>query len=239
MPRQAFLSTVYGPRPHYGGEKRGAHMIKACGITRVEDAAAAARLGFDAVGMVFTPSPRRVDPDRARAISSSLPLRLLRVGVFVDEEVREVRRIMDHCFLDLAQLHGDESPREAARLGSRVIKAMRLRGPEELALLEEYPGVFAILLDAWDPDLRGGTGRTSDWDLAARAAAKTRVILAGGLNPGNVEEAIRRTRPFGVDTASGVESAPGRKDHILLAEFARRAREAFAAVSEEGAHARG
>lgn len=239
MPRRDPFSSTARPRPVRGRE-RGAGMLKACGVTSVEDAAAAARLGYDAVGMVFAPSPRRVDPKRARAVSSSLPPGLLRVGVFVDEDPREILRLMEYCFLDLAQLHGDESPRETARLGSRAIKALRPRGRQELGLIEEYPGVFAILLDAWDPDTRGGTGKRADWEVAALAAARVRVILAGGLNPGNVETAIRSVRPFGVDVSSGVETAPGTKDRALLAEFARRAREAFvSAASEEVPHARG
>lgn len=215
-------------------------VLKVCGVTRLEDAAAAARLGYRAVGMVFAESPRRVDPDLGRAISSSLPSTMLRVGVFVNEDRREVERIATYCHLDLVQLHGDESPREASYFGPRAIKALRPRSREELAMLEEYSGIFAILLDAWDPALRGGTGREADWDLAAEAAGRARVILAGGLGPANVGRAVRKVRPYGVDTASGVEASPGVKDHGLMAEFALRARDAATTAAEEkeeGAHA--
>ena len=210
-------------------------VIKVCGITRAEDAAAACRLGYDAVGMVLAPSPRRVSPDRARLISRSLPPSMLKVGVFVNEDPSEVRRLMAYCGLDLVQLHGEESPQEVARFGAKAIKALRPRHGDELAMLDDYPGVFAVLLDAWDPDLRGGSGRRCDWSLAERAAGRARVILAGGLDPANVGEAIARTRPRGVDVSSGVELGPGIKDHGLLRGFALAARAAFLAREEGGA----
>ena len=213
--------------------------IKVCGITRAEDAAAAASLGYDAIGFTFAESPHRVIPDRARSISRSLPPSMLRVGVFVNPDHGEARRLADYCGLDLVQLHGEEGPGEVARFGARAIKALRLRGPDELERLEDYPGVFAILLDAWDPVLRGGTGRTCDWELAASAARRVRVILAGGLNPTNVGKAIARVRPFGVDVCSGVDFLPGEKDHRLMRSFALAGRRAFGALARgEGAHGR-
>jgi phosphoribosylanthranilate isomerase len=210
-------------------------LLKVCGITRAEDAAAACEMGYGAVGLVFAESPRRVSPERAREICSSLPSSILRVGVFVGEEPAEIRRIMDHCGLDLVQFHGGEDPGEVMRFGGRAIAALRPRSPEDLERVADYRGVFAVLVDTWDPVLAGGTGRTCDWDLAARAALCNRVILAGGLNPANVGGAVRRVRPFGVDVSSGVESSPGRKDGVLLREFARAATGACnAGLEEEG-----
>lgn len=209
-------------------------LLKACGITRSEDAAAACRMGYSAIGMVFAESPRRVSPERAREICSVIPPSVLRVGVFAAEEAGEVKRIMDHCGLDLVQLHGCEGSGEALRFGGRAIAALSPRTPEDLERISDYRGVFAVLIDTWDPLLAGGTGRTCDWGLAARAALSCRVILAGGLNPANVGEAVRRVRPFGVDVSSGVEASPGMKDDVLMQEFARAAGEAYRAGLEEG-----
>ncbi len=208
-------------------------LLKVCGITRGEDAAAACGMGYGAVGMVFTASPRRVSPETARTICSELPPSVLRVGVFAGEEPGEVRRIMDFCGLDLVQFHGGEDPGEVMRFGGRAIAALRPRSPEDLERIAEYRGVFAVLIDTWDPHLAGGTGRTCDWDLASRAASRSRIILAGGLNPGNVGGAVRRVRPFGVDVSSGVEASPGVKDRALMREFARAAGEAGREATEE------
>jgi phosphoribosylanthranilate isomerase len=135
--------------------------------------------------------------------------------------------LMDYCGLDLVQLHGEEDPGEVSKFGATAIKALRPRGSEDLELMDEYPDVFAILLDGWNPDRRGGSGTTCDWDLVARAAEGRRVILAGGLNPGNVKEAVAKVRPFGVDVSSGVESSPGVKDAALLRDFISMARQAL------------
>lgn len=207
-------------------------LVKVCGITRIEDAREAHALGYDAIGLVFAESPRRISPEQARSISRSLPAGILKVGVFVNEEAGEVRRLMDYCDLDLVQLHGEEDPGEVSKFGARAIKALRPRCREDLALMDEYPGVFAILLDGWNPDRRGGSGTAGDWDLAARAAGDRRVILAGGLNPDNVEEAITRTRPFGVDVSSGVESGPGVKETTLLRDFISRAVKALSSAEQ-------
>lgn len=210
-------------------------LLKVCGITRMEDAAAASRLGYNAVGMVLAESPRRLSPEEARSISLALPSPVLRVGVFVNPDSYEVKRLVDYCGLDLVQFHGEEDPGEVARFGARAIKALRLRGPSDLGMLEDYPGVFAILIDTWDPARWGGTGITCDWDLAARASRMARVILAGGLNPANVRRAVARVRPFGVDVSSGVELGPGIKDHGLMRDFAREARAGGPAINYEGA----
>ncbi len=195
-------------------------MLKVCGITHVEDAVNAYLLGYDAIGMVFADSPRRIDPDQARAIAQAIPLSVLRIGVFVNADNSEVMRVMKYCGLDLLQFHGDESPGEVAHFGDRAIKALRMRGPEDLSMLDDYPGAYAILLDTWDPVLRGGTGATGDWDLAARASCRSRIILAGGLDPANVGRAMAEVRPFGIDVSSGVETGPGIKDYDLMRDFA-------------------
>jgi len=210
-------------------------LLKVCGITRAEDAAAACEQGYDAIGLVFADSPRRVDLKRAVDICSSLPASVLRVGVFAGQDIEEVRAVMERCGLDLAQLHGSVDPAHAARLGSRAIVALRPLVPEDLAALDRYPEVFAVLVDTWDQVLAGGTGRTCDWDLAAHCARQARTILAGGLNPANVAQAVARVRPFGIDVSSGVEERPGIKDRVLMREFARAARGALEDGKEEEA----
>jgi phosphoribosylanthranilate isomerase len=207
-------------------------LVKVCGITRIEDAMEAHALGYNAIGLVFAESPRRISPEQARSISRSLPTGILKVGVFVNEEAGEVKRLMNYCDLDLVQLHGEEDPGEVSLFGARAIKALRPRCREDLELMDEYPDVFAILLDGWNPDQRGGSGTSCDWDLAARAAGSRRVILAGGLNTDNVEEAVARTRPFGVDVSSGVESGPGVKEATLLRDFISRATKALSSAEQ-------
>jgi len=211
-------------------------LVKVCGITRIEDALEAHALGYSAIGLVFAESPRRLSPEQARAISRSLPAGILKVGVFVNEEAGEVKRLMEYCDLDLVQLHGEEDPGEVSLFGARAIKALRPRCREDLELMDEYPDVFAILLDGWNPDQRGGGGIPCDWDLAAHAAGSRRVILAGGLNPTNVREAITRARPFGVDVSSGVESGPGVKEAALMRDFISRARKALSTVKQGDDH---
>ncbi len=200
--------------------------VKICGLTRLEDALAAARLGADALGFNFWPGSRRyLAPAAAREIIRALPPLVTTVGVFVDPTRDEAMAAAAVSGVQVLQLHGDEPPEACARLPLPVLKAIRVRGPESLALLERYAGaVSGFLLDA-DSAGYGGSGRTFDWTLAARAAARAPVVLAGGLDPGNVAEAVRAVRPWGVDVASGVEAAPGVKDHDLMARFVRAAKE--------------
>ncbi|OFW56779.1 MAG: hypothetical protein A2W01_12520 [Candidatus Solincola sediminis] len=197
--------------------------LKVCGIRRSEEASAACRIGFDAIGMVFTESTRRVSPDQAREISEHLPPSILRVGIFANNDPGEIRKIFEYCHLDLVQLHGDEASREASKWGTRAIKAIRPRHPEDLEQLDQYADNFAVLIDSWDPFKPGGTGVVGDWSLAESASARARIILAGGLRPLNVGRAISSVRPFGVDVSTGVESAPGIKDEKLMRDFAREA----------------
>lgn len=192
--------------------------VKICGITRREDAIAAAEMGADAVGFIFWPgSPRFIDPYRARAIASALPRLVGTVGVFVDQPAEYVTGVANLLRLYAVQLHGSETPQFAASLGRPVIKSM---SPSADAR-EEWPANVTLLLDAHDPAKKGGTGTPVDWNLAADIAARRHVLLAGGLNPENVGEAIGRVRPFGVDVSSGVEESPGIKNHERLAALFR------------------
>ncbi len=200
--------------------------LKACGITREEDAAAAGRAGFDAVGMVFADSPRRISPERARAICAACPPRLLKVGVFVNEEAREVERLMRFCGLDLAQFHGGEDPAYVSRFGFRAIIALPTSPHLRAEDIEAYRGCFAVLLDSSHPRFRGGTGTLADWEAAKRFSSRHRIILAGGLTPSLAARAALAVRPFGLDVSSGVESGKGIKDHALLRAFAEASRQA-------------
>jgi phosphoribosylanthranilate isomerase len=201
--------------------------VKVCGITRAEDARLAAELGAWAVGFVFWPrSPRYVDPERARAIVASLPPSVTKVGVFVNAAIDDIERIAAHVRLGLVQLHGDETPAVAHGLTRRVLKALTLAACTEDAL-REWAGV-PLLLDAHDPERRGGTGRTLDWRAARAVAAERPVVLAGGLRPENVAEAIAAVAPAAVDVSSGIEREPGVKDAArmcALFEAVRRTRE--------------
>lgn len=198
--------------------------VKICGITRGEDASAAVEAGADALGFVFAAgSPRQVTPGMVAAMADRFPPFIARVGLFVDAQPDVVRTILEEARLDTVQFHGDESPEvcRAFRHRFRVLKALRVRGPESLDALGAYRGaVDAILLDAWVPGVPGGTGARFDWNLAVAAGQQgLPVVLAGGLNPGNVAEAIERVRPFAVDVSSGVEASPGRKDPTRVREF--------------------
>jgi phosphoribosylanthranilate isomerase len=187
--------------------------VKICGITSLEDAETAILAGADAIGFIFYPgSPRWITPDRAREISGKFPERICRVGVFVDHDAREVKRIVQFCGLDLIQLHGNESPEYCRAFSPSVlIKAVTIQKEEDLARLKDYP-VRAILAEAHDPVRRGGTGKTCDWNLARKAGERHRLILSGGLNPQNILPAMEAVRPLAVDVGSGVEARPGKKD---------------------------
>ena len=191
--------------------------VKICGLTNLEDALAAARLGADALGFVLAQSPRRMSPERVREIIDRLPIFPLRVGVFVDADPALVEDCRRCCRLDAVQLHGRESEETVARTRGRVIKAIRME-PGRGVDIRAYPGA-TLLLDAWSPHAAGGTGQTFDWKLALEAAGQRGIILAGGLGPKNVAQAVARVRPLGVDASSGVEIRKGKKDHDLLASF--------------------
>jgi phosphoribosylanthranilate isomerase len=185
--------------------------VKICGITTVEDARLAAELGAAAIGLVLWPhSPRYVDTDRARAIVDALPPFVTAVGVFVDQG--DARRIAAAAGLHAVQFHGDEPAIAYRDFALPVIKAIALRDGSAREAAAAVPSAAMVLLDAHDPVKRGGTGQRIDWTIAAEIAARRPVILSGGLNAGNVCEAIQTVRPAAIDVSSGVEAAPGRKD---------------------------
>jgi phosphoribosylanthranilate isomerase len=199
--------------------------VKICGITRPADARRAADLGAWAVGMVFWPdSPRKCAIEDAEAIGAELRRRLQLAGVFVNATLDEVAATADRCGLTLVQLHGDEGPaycREAARrTGCKLMKAVRVRDAAQVQDLQRFHTDFH-LLDAYSPRTPGGTGETFAWELARGHGGEPPVVLSGGLTPNNVGDAIAAARPFAVDTASGTEAAPGRKDPAKLKAFFR------------------
>lgn len=202
-------------------------IVKACGITRVEDAAVAVEAGATAIGFVFwRDSPRWIEPARAAAIAADVPPSVARVGVFVDAAPAEMLDVAAQVGLTIVQLHGHESPACVDAVhGLPVWRAVTLDTAEDV--LRTWPSGTIRLLDAHDPRRRGGTGQRIDWVRAREVAATARVILAGGLSPENVGDAVRTVRPLGVDVSSGVEQAPGIKDAARLRLFIARARAAL------------
>jgi phosphoribosylanthranilate isomerase len=200
--------------------------VKICGVTTVEDGRACVEAGADAIGLNFwAGSKRLVEVSRAAEIARAVP-GVLKVGVFVDARRGEIEGIIEAVGLDAVQLHGDESPEDCRGFAVKVIKAISMRpGGDRASEIAERYGVDFILLDTDAGAQRGGSGRSFDWSRAA-GVAPGRLFLAGGLRPDNVAEAVRVAAPYGVDTASGVESAPGRKDADLVREFIRNAKHA-------------
>lgn len=199
--------------------------VKICGITNLEDAATAVDAGADALGFVFyRKSPRYIDPTLARQIIMTLPPLVMPVGVFVNEDQQVVRNLMDDCGLALAQLHGNESAIYCKELGRTVLKALHVKDRSTFLALAEFrgrAGVRGFVLDVFSDEAYGGTGQVIDWQLAAEAARAANILLAGGLTPDNVEKAIQAVQPYGVDVSSGVERAPGKKDHEKVRAFIR------------------
>ena len=194
--------------------------VKICGITRPEDAAAAAAHGADAIGLVFyRPSPRYVSLERARQIASAAPPFVATVAVFVNPAREEVEAVIRECGVTLLQFHGDEPPDFCEGFSRPYIKAARIRpGLDLLKYLSPHTAARAWMLDAFHEDLWGGTGGAFDWGLVPRGAAKP-VILSGGLTEANVADAVRRVRPYAVDVSTGVEAAKGIKDAAKIAAF--------------------
>jgi phosphoribosylanthranilate isomerase len=206
--------------------------VKVCGLTRLEDALLAASLGADALGFVFwASSPRAIAPEAAAAIVRQLPPLVGKVGVFVDAPPSEVAAIANSVGLTALQLHGDERPEQYSQLWLPIMKAVALDDDAARRTAAAWPARFTVLVDATDRDKRGGTGRRADWGQAAALAATRPVVLAGGLSPDNVGEAIRTVRPWAVDVSSGVESSPGIKDPDKLRRFVA------AVAAESGADA--
>jgi phosphoribosylanthranilate isomerase len=188
--------------------------IKVCGMREVAEVAAVVEAGVDAIGMIFVEqSPRYVAPERAREIVASLPPFVDAVGVFLDQDVATVNEIVRSCGLTKVQLHGAESPAYCAEINCRVIKVFRVRPTLSTEDLAPYAGVVSgFLFDTFHEKIAGGTGDTFDWHLLEKLSPPRPIILAGGLTPENVGEAIRQAHPFAVDLNSGVEISPGRKD---------------------------
>jgi len=217
--------------------------VKICGLTNIEDARFAAISGADLLGFIFyEPSPRYAPPAAVKEIVTTLKAELVAgasrkgtylspgvsdcpklVGVFVNAPLAEVERVMAACCLDLVQLHGDEPPEFVHYFAGRAFKAGNPRSLAEAeTLAQQYLGggpAAMILLDAYHPHLHGGTGQAGDWDLAAQIAKKYPLLLAGGLNPDNVAQAIQTVNPWGVDVSSGVEATKGKKDHLKVKAF--------------------
>jgi len=202
--------------------------IKICGITNLEDALASADSGADALGFNFyKKSPRCIEPEKAAEIIAQLPPFVMPVGIFVNEREEKIREIQQLACLQALQFHGDESPEFCQRFGGRVIKAFQVKDKESLKNMAHYH-VGAFLLDSYRDGVRGGTGVTFDWHLAVVAKTFGKVILAGGLTPENVAEAVKLVQPYGVDVAGGVEKEKenGIKDHAKIKKFIAEVRRA-------------
>lgn len=207
--------------------------VKICGITNLEDAIAAAEYGADALGFIFyKKSPRYVDVKTVRKIVNALPPFIATVGVFVDETKENINRIVDETGLGIIQLHGNEPPKFCDGFKRRIIKAFRI-GLQPSAPCLKHAGagfslqpykVSAYLLDTYIEGTPGGTGKTFNWDTAKKAKKFGRIILAGGLTPENVADAVRIVKPYAVDVSSGVEKEPGKKDLKKVKMFIKRAR---------------
>ncbi len=221
------------------GERMGTVRVKICGLTNVEDALAAAEAGADLLGFVFyQPSPRNVRPEQAAEIMTAVradaerrgapPPRM--TGLFVDAPLAVIEATRRLCDFDLIQMHGDEPPHLLEQLRPRAFKALRPTSLEEATIEAEWYADLGpaegpqLLLDAFHPHLYGGAGQLGDWTLAAALTPRYRILLAGGLNPENVRQAVRQTHPWGVDVSSGVERTPGRKDHDKMRRFIAEAR---------------
>lgn len=211
--------------------------VKICGITNLEDALAAAEYGADALGFIFyKKSPRCVDVKTVKKIVNALPPFITTVGVFVNETKDKINKVADEAWLDVIQLHGDEPPAFCNGFERKVIKVFRIQGQggyssarmggdkgQEDFGFHNYR-VSAYLLDTYQEGIEGGTGRTFNWDIAKKAKKIGRIILAGGLTPDNVAEAVKKVNPYAVDVSSGVEKEHGKKDFKKVKEFIERAK---------------
>ncbi len=203
--------------------------IKICGITNEKDALWAASLGADYLGFNFwRGTARKVSPQSAARIIAKLPPFLLPVAIFVDEDIKNILKIVKKCGFKIVQLHGEESPQYCSQLKTmcpvEIIKAFKIKNEDSLCRLDDY-AVDYYLLDAWVPGMEGGTGETFNWEVALKARETgKRIFLAGGLNPENVEEAVRTVKPYAVDVASGVEKSVRKKDYQKMKDFLLHAR---------------
>jgi len=194
--------------------------VKICGITNIEDAFLAMKLGAHAIGFVFAESPRKIELKNAQRIAESLPPFVSRVGVFVDEEIERVKEIARLCDLDVLQLHGEEEPSYCQAFRQKVIKAIRVKNHSSLEKISKYK-VDAFLLDTYVENLSGGTGKRFDWEIACKAKKYGNIVLSGGLDSTNISEAVEMVQPYAVDVSSGVEIIPGKKDPKKMESFFR------------------
>lgn len=208
--------------------------IKICGIKRIDDALAAAEFGVNAIGFNFyRKSKRYITPEMAKKIIDEIPPFICVVGVFVNEEIETVRHIYDYCGIDVIQLHGDESPDYCEKLQKRIIKAFRLKDESDIEKINLY-NVNGVLVDSFKEGEYGGTGIEFNENIIKRIRDRKKLILAGGLRVDNVEEAILKIKPYGIDVCSGVEVEPGIKDKEKMRLFVERARRAFLKISMRG-----
>ncbi len=204
--------------------------VKICGLTNLKDALFACHFGADALGFILYPKSKRfIKAKEVRKITSQLPPFITKVGIFVNEDPRDVLEILSYAHLDFAQLHGDETPEECEYVGkNRVIKVFRLKSEEEIEKINPYIGkVRAILLDTYDSKVYGGTGKPFNWEIAVKVKKtfpEIPLILSGGLNPENVKKAVETVNPYGVDVSSGVEIEPGIKAPEKVEQFIKNAK---------------
>jgi len=207
--------------------------VKICGLTRGRDVKHAVACGADAIGFVFARSPRRISPETARRLGDYVPEGVLRVGLFMDQDRSEIKRVLDTVPLDVLQFHGSETGQECSAFGLPWLKAVAMEDAGSVERAEiNYPGALGLLLDSHTTGQGGGSGKIFDWSLSGQVS--TPIWLAGGLNAENVSQAIRAVRPFAVDVSSGVESAPGIKDSLKVSAFIEAVRKAENEVSNGG-----
>jgi phosphoribosylanthranilate isomerase len=205
--------------------------VKVCGLTSIEDALMCVDAGVHAIGLNFwSGSVRRCDEATARAIAQAVRGQTLVVGVFVDASAEELARVRDTVGLDCLQLHGDEPPELVARFLPHAYKALRVRNGSVVETARRFPGEH-LLLDAYVAGLPGGTGATFDWSVARLVGSERKVTLAGGITPENAYDAVREVAPYCIDTASGVESSPGRKDERMVRELVSEVKRALSRAS--------
>lgn len=202
--------------------------VKICGITNLDDAKAAVDSGADALGFVFFEgSPRYISLENTISIVNAISSFTTCIGVFVNETAENIEKIVSATGIDIIQLHGDEPP-EICKFSRRIIKAIRVKSLESLEPLHKYKDlVSCFLLDTYTPKVLGGTGQIFNWDIAIEAKEFGRIILAGGLSPDNISDAVKRVKPYAVDVSSGIELKKGRKDHKKMRLFIERAKSAL------------
>jgi phosphoribosylanthranilate isomerase len=204
--------------------------IKICGITSVDDAKIAVECGASAIGLnFFNQSKRFISIEKAKKIADSVRREVTIVGVFVDHDQKTISEIEKSVGLDYVQLHGNESP-EFTHQFPNAIKAFRMKSKDDIERLSKFDAPIK-LLDSFHENIYGGTGKTFDWSLAIHAATQHKIIIAGGLTPDNVHDAILEIHPFGVDVSSGVESEPRKKDRFKVEQYINNARNAFEFIS--------